>query len=166
LGATFNPSTRTFSWTPTNTQAGTYASVRFEVTDGSLIDSEDITITVNNDNSAPVLNSIGNKTVNEGSLLSFAVSAADPDGDALTYSASNLPLGATFDPATRTFSWTPTYTQAGSYANIRFEVTDGSLIDSEDITITVNNDNSAPVLNSIGNKTVKRARCSGYNIRY
>jgi adhesin HecA-like repeat protein len=87
--------------------------------------------------SPPILNSIGNKTVNEGSLLSFTISATDPDGDSLTYSASNLPSGASFNASTRTFSWTPGFTQAGSYTSVHFQVSDGSLTDSEDITFTV-----------------------------
>jgi hypothetical protein len=87
----------------------------------------------------PVLNAIGNRNVNEGSTLSFILSASDADGDALTYSASNLPLGATFDPATRTFSWTPGYSQAGVYASVHFQVSDGKMTDYEDITITVGN---------------------------
>jgi hypothetical protein len=87
----------------------------------------------------PVLNAIGNKSINEGATLSFAVSATDADGDALTYSASNLPVGATFNPATRTFSWMPGYSQAGVYANVRFQVSDGQMTDYEDITITVGN---------------------------
>ncbi len=90
-------------------------------------------------NQAPVLDAIGNKTVNEGQLLEFTISATDPDGDPLTYSASNLPSGASFDPATRTFSWTPSYIQAGLYEDVYFEVTDGTLTDSEDIDITVVN---------------------------
>jgi hypothetical protein len=88
-------------------------------------------------NVAPVLNAIGNKSVNEGATLSFTISASDANGDALTYSASNLPVGASLDPSTRTFSWTPEDSQAGVYANIRFQVSDGSLSDTEDITITV-----------------------------
>jgi hypothetical protein len=87
-------------------------------------------------NRAPVLEPIGDKTVDEGQLLQFAVSASDPDGDPLTYSASNLPQGASFD--NQTFAWTPDYEQAGIYHNIHFQVSDGSLSDSEDITITVN----------------------------
>ena len=47
-------------------------------------------------NRAPVLASIGNKSVNEGSLLQFTLSATDADGDTLTYSAVNLPTGAIF----------------------------------------------------------------------
>jgi hypothetical protein len=88
-------------------------------------------------NHAPALDPIGNKAVYEGQLLEFIVTATDPDGDNLTYSASNLPEGASFDPAAQTFSWTPTYVQAGTYPNVHFGVTDGNLTDVEDITITV-----------------------------
>ncbi|MHA2066129.1 MAG: putative Ig domain-containing protein, partial [Candidatus Thorarchaeota archaeon] len=94
-------------------------------------------------NRPPVLGSIGNRTVNEEELLQFTVSATDPDGDTLTYSASNLPSGAGFNAGSRTFSWTPSTGQAGTYSNVRFEVTDGSLTDLENITITV----SAPGAN-------------------
>jgi len=137
-GANFNTTTHVFTWTPGYGQAGSYPNVHFEVMDGSLSDSEDITITVNNVNRPPVLDAIGNRSVNEGQLLTFTVTASDPDGDALTYSASNLPSGANFNTTTHVFTWTPGYGQAGSYPNVHFEVMDGSLSDSEDITITVN----------------------------
>jgi len=68
--------------------------------------------------------------------INFTLSAADSDGDPLVYSASNLPDGASFDPDTRTFSWTPRYDQAGTYV-VRFEVSDGQLTDTEDVIITV-----------------------------
>jgi hypothetical protein len=71
-----------------------------------------------------------------GQNLSFSLSAADPDNDHLVYSAANLPPGATFNSQTGEFSWTPGYDQAGTY-DVHFEVSDGSLTDSEDITITV-----------------------------
>ena len=76
-------------------------------------------------------------TTQVGERFRFTVSATDPDNDHLIYSASNLPPGATFDPQTRTFSWTPGYNQAGIYSNVHFEVSDGELTDFEDITITV-----------------------------
>jgi hypothetical protein len=56
----------------------------------------------------------------------------------LTFNAGDLPAGASFNPATQTFTWTPDYDQAGSYAGIDFEVYDGVLSDAEEITITVN----------------------------
>lgn len=86
-------------------------------------------------NRAPVLTTIGNKTVSAGSLLTFTVSATDPDGNSLTYSATNQPTNATFSPATRTFAWTPATDQVGTY-NVTIRVTDGSLSDSESILIT------------------------------
>ncbi|MFC2028214.1 LamG-like jellyroll fold domain-containing protein, partial [Chloroflexota bacterium] len=88
-------------------------------------------------NQAPVFNSIGNKSVEEGQLLQFTISATDPDGDALTYTALKLPSGASFDTQSRTFSWTPNYSQTG-YFNVHFEVSDGKATDSENITVAVN----------------------------
>lgn len=89
-------------------------------------------------NHAPVLTSPGNKSVNEGSLLQFTVTASDQDGGTLNYSASGLPSGASFTPSTRAFSWTPSNTQSGTYSNVCFKVTDStSLSDTECIIITV-----------------------------
>jgi hypothetical protein len=107
------------------------------------IDGNSIPVTVNDGtisvNRPPVLASIGNKMVNEGELLTFAVSANDPDGDSLTYSASGMPTGAAFNPATKIFTWTPSYHQAGSYSSVHFTVSDNNTNDTEDIVITVNN---------------------------
>jgi hypothetical protein len=96
---------------------------------------------------APVLAPIGNKQVNEGDLLEFTIIASDPDGDALDFNVSNLPSGAILldnDNGGVTFSWTPTYEQAEVYTAVHFEVSDGQLSDSEDISITVNNVNRPP----------------------
>jgi hypothetical protein len=98
-------------------------------------------------NSAPVMASIGNKNTTNGQNLTFTVSANDINGDTLTYSASNLPTGATFIPSTATFQWTPA--QSGVYQNVHFEVTDGGLAVSENITITVIHVNRAPTFTSI-----------------
>jgi hypothetical protein len=136
-GATFNVSNHVFSWTPSYTQARSYNNIHFEVTNGRMTASEDITITVININRPPKFNSIGSKTVNEGMPLTFTVSATDPDGDSIHYSASTLPTGATFNNSEGTFYWIPTTGQTGTYANVHFEVTDGNLIASENIVITV-----------------------------
>lgn len=148
-GASFNNSTGEFSWTPTYIQAGSY-NLTFNVSDGNVgTASETIAITVSNVNRAPVLATIGNKTVSENSNLTFTISATDADGDALTYSTSALPSGATFNATTKTFNWTPTYAQSGSY-NVTFSVGDGNAgTVSETIAITVKNvkrskRNSAP----------------------
>jgi parallel beta-helix repeat protein len=163
-GASFDTQTHTFTWTPSYEQAGTYDNIRFEVSDGKDIDSEDITITVNNVNRPPILSPIGNKTIDENKPLEFTLTASDPDKNTLTYSTSNLPQGASFNPGTQTFIWTPTHEQAGEYKNIHFEVSDGDLKSSEDITITVNNVNRPPILSPIGNKTIKEAQLLQFTI--
>jgi len=115
-------------------------SFTFKANDGKA-DSNiaTVSITINPVNDPPMLASIGNKAINENEKLEFTVSATDIDGDTLIYAATNLPTGATFDPATRIFSWTPAYDQQGTY-QITFTVDDGrGGVDSETITITVNN---------------------------
>jgi polyhydroxybutyrate depolymerase len=63
------------------------------------------------------------------------VVAADPDGDSLTYSATGLPQGASFNSSTRIFSWTPKYEQVEGVYTVRFEVSDGSLNSYRDVII-------------------------------
>src|SRR3989339_994008 len=88
--------------------------------------------------SPPVLVSPGNKSVNENTLLTFGLSATDPDGDTVTYSMTKAPTNSTLNFVTGIFSWTPTYEQSGSYV-ITFTVRTKALSDSKAITITVNN---------------------------
>jgi PKD repeat protein len=105
-------------------------------------------------NQPPVLAAIGPKTVDEGVLLTFTVAATDPNTPTtLTYSATDLPTGAAFDPATMTFTWTPGFDQAGSYP-VTFIVSDGALTDEETVTITVNHVNQKPVAEAGPDKTV------------
>lgn len=141
------------SWTPGYNQSGDYF-VTFIASDGTLSDTEIVKITVNNVNRPPVLNSIGAKFVAEGANLNFAASGTDPDGGALTYSASPLPTGATMNPTSGVFDWTPGFNQANTY-DVLFIVSDGALADSETVTITVTNTNRPPVLTAIGPKTVQ-----------
>jgi hypothetical protein len=132
-GASF--ANRVFTWTPNYSQAGTY-SVIFSASDGTASDSQTITITVNsvNLNQPPVLAAIRNKTIYEGRILSFTVSATDADNDPITYSIQNLPSGASFSNGV--FTWTPNYSQAGTYSVI-FSASDGQAQTSQTVVITV-----------------------------
>jgi hypothetical protein len=108
-------------------------------------------------NRTPVLGPVGDRSIDEGQSLSFQISAADPDGeDSLTFSASNLPAGASFNPATRQFSWTPGFSDAGSYPNVHFEVADATDTDAEDITMTVNEAGPEPTTTSLAIEQTKR----------
>ena len=89
-----------------------------------------VTATFDRGNSAPVFEPVGSKQAVEGQLLQFTVTATDPDGDSITYFTEPLPPGASFDPATRIFSWIPDYTQARTYT-IRFFAKDNGFPESK-----------------------------------
>ncbi len=136
-------SNQTFNWTPGFDQADSPKVVTFLASDGELEDIETTVITVNNVNRPPMLQPIGNKSTTVDSLLTFTVNATDPDGDQITYSAQNLPAGATFENGV--FNWTPATDQAG-FNLVTFVASDGQLQASETITITVSQDNNDPLV--------------------
>ena len=70
------------------------------------------------------LTPIGAKSVVAGYPIGFTISGVDGDSGTLTYGAASLPTGATFTPATQTFSWTPALSDVGSY-NVTFSVANG-----------------------------------------
>ncbi|MBF0491760.1 MAG: hypothetical protein HQM15_03170 [Deltaproteobacteria bacterium] len=95
--------------------------------------------TILNDDHAPVLTNPGAKSVAENVALNFSLSATDADGDPLTYSCTaNCPTGLSVEAGTGAVSWTPTYSQAATYSNVTFQVSDGVNTDTQSITLTVN----------------------------
>ena len=126
-----------FNYTPFSNWNGTDLFT-YKANDGEA-DSEmsaTVTIVVDSVNDAPVLGFIGNKTVNEGENLVFTLFATDIDSTVLTYSANP---SVHFDASSHLFSWTPTFSEAGTY-HVIFTVMDNGIpaaIDSETITITV-----------------------------
>jgi uncharacterized protein (TIGR03437 family) len=83
--------------------------------------------------------------------LSFKVAASDPDGDSLTFSLPGAPAGASINPSTGDFSWTPSVTQIGSFS-FKIRVTDNSpdkLFAEQIITVTVTNPNPVPTINAV-----------------
>jgi subtilisin family serine protease len=119
-------------------------------------DTADLTITISDVNEPPVLAPIGDRSVAELTTLTFTVSATDPElpAHALTYSATGLPAGATFDADTCLFGWTPSEAQGPGRYEVTFVVSDGTTNDSETVTIAVGEVNAAPVLAPIGNQEV------------
>ena len=161
-GATINPSTGIFSWTPGEEHGPAVFSVTVRVTDNgvpALDDFETIEIEVQELNEAPELSTIGNKSVDEGSTLTFTAVVSDTDLPAnnLTFTLDpGLPAGASFDPGTGQFSWTPAAgTSPGNYTTTLRVTDEGGLEDFETITITVNDVNLAPELVAIGARSVE-----------
>ncbi len=101
-------------------------------------------VTVAVGNTAPTLNPIGAKSVNEGALLTFTATATDTDVPAQTLTFSlqgSVPTGAAITTG-GVFTWTPDSTQGSTTPyQITVRVTDngaGALYDEETIAVTVN----------------------------
>ncbi|MGV0978557.1 MBG domain-containing protein [Empedobacter falsenii] len=123
-------------------------SVRIRSTDsGGKFFEKAFAISVGNVNEAPVLAAIGNKTVNEGNTLTFKATATDADlpANSLTFSLGNAPAGASINANSGVFTWTPTEAQGPGSYTFNIVVSDGALTDEEQITVTVNEVNVAPV---------------------
>ncbi len=162
-GATIDPSTGQFSWTPPGGTSPGIHTVTVRVSEdgvSSLDDFETITITVNDVNLAPVLAVIGGQSVEEGSPLTFTVSATDLDqpADQLSFSLdSGAPAGATIDPTTGEFNWTPGEAEGPAVHSVTVRVTDDgtpSRDHFETVNITVVEVNQAPELAAIGDMQV------------
>jgi len=139
-GASFDPSLRTFRWTPDFKAGDSFFDVFVDVTDGiGGLDLKKSRIHVVDVNRPPKLNAIPTLVFFEGDSISFVISGEDEDNDSLTFIASNLPSGASFNPTTATFTWKPAYAQA-SFFDVFFEITDprGGL-DSQTARIQVYN---------------------------
>src|SRR5882672_6833325 len=131
-----------------------YATI--SVTDGIASDSKSLTITVNNVNRTPTLNAISNMTVNEGATADQIVAGSDPDGQALTFTKASGPAFMTVtttNATTGNIHLAPSFTDAGTYG-ASASASDGAASDTKSFTITVNNNDRAPVVAPIANQTV------------
>jgi hypothetical protein len=154
-GASLNPASGAFSWTPDYTQAGDY-SLNIQIKDPAGLSAESsVNITIANVNRAPVIQNIAGQVVDENNSLSVSASGTDEDtDDQLTYSAEGLPSGAAIDENSGTITWTPDYDQSGNY-NITVKVSDGEAEASTSFGITVNNVNRTPSIEGGGSVSVE-----------
>ncbi|MDB6026036.1 MAG: hypothetical protein JWM68_2259, partial [Verrucomicrobiales bacterium] len=162
-GASVNPTTGVFTWTPTEAQGpGAYPITVIATDNGSpvLSDTKTFSVTVNETNSAPVLTAISDVSVNEGITLTVTNVATDSDvpANAITFSlGTNAPAGASVNPTTGIFTWTPTEAQGpGAYPITVIATDNGSpvLSDAKTFSVTVNETNSAPILAAISDVSV------------
>jgi large repetitive protein len=146
------------SGTPSNAAVGANnITVTASDGNGGTINST-FTITVANTNDAPILATpFSNQAIVEDSPFTFNISSnfTDPDnGDTLTFSASGLPDGLSFNNATGIISGSPTNAAVGT-RNVTITANDGKGGTIRGgFSITVTNTNDDPTLRSpIGNKT-------------
>ncbi len=142
------------------TAVGIY-SVELTVTDGTLTNTTTVDIMVNaaTGNEAPIITNPGTQTDLEGDEVALQIEANDPNGDILTYTATDLPSGLTINASTGLINGT---IDVGASSNSPYNVTltvidDGSPTESTSISFTWNVDpapvNQAPEVTNPGDKT-------------
>ncbi|MGH7742686.1 MAG: Ig-like domain-containing protein, partial [Candidatus Eiseniibacteriota bacterium] len=150
VGATFTPNANNtsavFAWTPSSADTGSYR-IRFTASN-ALAGSSSTHLTIFA-KGAPSVSAPPSASVSENSPLTVNVAASDPDGDIITsLTASGVPAGAVFTTGpgntVGTLSWTPSYSQAGSY-DVVFTASN-ALSSATTTTITVANVDRAPVV--------------------
>jgi len=153
-GLGVNASSGLISGSPTT--AGTY-NVTAQVSDGrGGVASQAFVWTITAAaNQAPTLAAVANQTTTVGQSVSLALSASDPDGDALSYSASGLPPGLAINASSGLISGSPT--TADTY-NVTVQVSDGrGGVASQAFVWTINiapaSVNQAPTLAEVANQT-------------
>ena len=115
----------------------------YRATDGTASSAfATVAITVNAANDPPVLSTIGTKEVVVGNPLTFTASATDVDNppQALTFSLEGGPSGATINPLSGAFSWTPGDAEASTTNYVTVRVTDNgspALSSAETIAMVV-----------------------------
>jgi hypothetical protein len=104
-------------------------------------------IAVAGKNDAPAISGTPATTATVGTAYSFTPTAADPDGDTLTYSITNKPAWATFSTSTGRLSGTPAAGNVGTTSSIAIKVSDGKLSASlAAFSIAVTASNAAPTI--------------------
>ncbi len=157
-GAKFDSVEYEFSWTPTFEQSGVYP-ITFVIHDtAGATDRQEIQIKVEHVNRSPEFAALPQQTLNENESLRFAVPpAADPDREdtgKLTYTAENLPDGATFLQDSLVLNWKPGYDQSGTYT-VNITAADGEFSVEQPLVIKVNHVNRPPVMEPIPDQQTK-----------
>jgi len=163
--ASFSAGTGRLSGTPSNTHAGTYSNIVIAVSDGQeTVALPAFSIRVEAVNTAPVISGTPSGSVVAGNGYLFQPSASDADGDALSFSVTNLPAWASFSAGTGRLSGTPSNTDAGTYSNIVIAVSDGQeTVALPAFGIRVEAVNTAPVISGTPSGSVEAG--NGYQFQ-
>jgi len=143
--------TASFSWTPDFTQAGTYGPTFIVDDTFGGVTSRGVPMTVRNVNQAPVLDPIGDRSVERGSTMNIFVSGSDPDDDALVFGTMGMPSYVSFQDfggGSAMMTLAPPANMTPGTASMTVSLSDGALTASETFSITVYSVGSAnpPVL--------------------
>lgn len=168
-GATIDPKTGVFAWTPNEAQGPGNYTFRVTVSDGETSSGAPVSTEIREVNAAPQLTAFpASATINELEPYLFAVKAADSDVpvQSLIFSLVGAPAGAAINPQTGAITWSPTETQ-GDNSTYRFtvRVSDGVVATEAAASITVREVNSAPVLAPIADQSIDELKPLSITLR-
>lgn len=143
VGASVDPDTGLFSWTPTEAQGPGFYGVEVVIGDGGspeLFATNSFSITVAEVNVAPVLGAIGNRNLHALEPLAVQAMATDTDlpANTLSFELVSGPSGLSVSPA-GAVTWSPTEDDLGAH-EVRVKVGDDAvpgLSDEEVFTVTI-----------------------------
>jgi len=118
------------------------------VSDGSLSATQEITVSITNENESPTISSSSTFSAEENQTSIGSVIATDPDSDDLTYSISGSEINIS-STGVLTFASAPDYETKNSYT-ATVTVSDGTLSVTQDIEISVSDveENTAPTISA------------------
>lgn len=128
--ASISATTGQVSGTPVVADVGSYTGITITVSDGTdtanlgpfsiVVTMEPVT------NRPPTISGTPPANVDVGVVYRFVPTAADPDGDVLTYSANNLPGWLTLNAQDGAITGTPAAADVGTYSGISITASDGA----------------------------------------
>ncbi len=126
--ATFNANTGALQGTPSAAHVGTFNNISIRVSDGTATATlPAFSIAVGAANAPPTISGAPPTSATVDTQYTFTPTAADPNGNPLTFSISNRPSWATFSTSTGRLQGTPTSANVGNFGNIMISVSDGQL---------------------------------------
>ncbi|TDX48919.1 putative Ig domain-containing protein [Orenia marismortui] len=137
-GMTINNGTGEIRWTPEIGEAGEYSfTVKVSDSKGGIL-SQEVTISIaKEDNHFPEIKSTPQTIIEARNEYSYDVEAIDADGDSLSYSLLEGPMGMLIDSASGLISWTPTIYQIGENPVIVKISDSGGAVVSQEFVIRV-----------------------------
>ena len=142
---------------PGDANGDNFYDVIVAASDGSLVDTETLSIGVNDVNEAPVITSGGAFTINENTTAVTTVTSTDPEATARAYAIAGGADAARFAINSATGALTlvaaanyeaPTDAGGNNVYDVIVQVSDGALVDTKALVVTVADVNEAPVITS------------------
>ena len=148
--ATFDTSLGRLSGTPPTGTSGTFANIVISVSDGTAsasLPAFAIAVTAATTNRAPTISGSPATSATQGTAYAFQPTAADADGNPLTFAIANRPTWATFNVNTGALQGTPGASHIRTYSNIVISVSDGKASAAlPAFSITVASSNTPPTI--------------------